>query len=74
MASINFRVAPGGARYLWTSEFVFRQVRPRLNPLFSRLTQDGLKAVVPAVSVSIEEGHVIILHIPVGIHHRSVGW
>jgi len=25
------------------------------------------------VPVPIEEGHVIILHIPVGIHHRSVG-
>jgi len=27
-----------------------------------------------AVSVPIEEAHVIILHIPVGVHHRSVGW
>ena len=46
----------------------------RTNPLPPRLTQHRLEAVVAAVSVPIEEGHVIILHIPVGIHHRSVGW
>jgi hypothetical protein len=44
----------------------------RINPL-PHLAQNRLEAVVTAVSVSIEEGHVIILHIPMGIHHRSVG-
>ena len=46
----------------------------KTNPLLPRLTEHRLIAVVTAVSVPIEEGHVIILHIPVGIHHRSVGW
>jgi hypothetical protein len=46
----------------------------RIKPLLSRLTQNRFEAVMATVSVPIEEGHVIILHIPVGIHHRSVGW
>ena len=39
----------------------------RTNPLPPRLTQHRLEAVMATVSVPIEEGHVIILHIPVGI-------
>lgn len=44
------------------------------NPLLPRLAQHRLKAVMTAVPMPIEEGHMVILHIPVSIHHRSVGW
>ena len=46
----------------------------RLTPLLSRLAQLGLEAVVAAVTRAIEEAHVVVLHVPVRIHHRSVGW
>jgi len=51
----------------------FPSAASRTNSLPPRLTEHRLKAVVTAVPVPIEEGHVIILHIPVGVHHRSVG-
>ena len=54
-------------------EMVIQFAASRTNPLPPRLTEHRLKAVVTAVSVPIEEGHVIILDIPVGVHHRSVG-
>ena len=57
-----------------TLTMVATSAASRTKPLPSCLTKNRLKAVVPAVSVPIEEGHVIILHIPVGIHHRLVGW
>ena len=46
----------------------------KTNPLPPRLTQHRLKAVMATVPGPIKEAHVIILHIPVGIHHCSVGW
>ena len=61
-------------KYFTLTSTVNPSAASKTNPLPPRLTQHRLKAVVTAVSMPIEEGHVIILHIPVGIHHRSVGW
>ena len=63
-------MAPG----VTLSKEVHPSAASKTNPLPPRLTQHRLKAVMATVPVPIEEGHVIILHIPVGIHHRSVGW
>jgi len=60
MKTIWFTVSPSAAS--------------KTNPLPPRLTQHGFEAVVTAVPVPVEKGHMVILHIPVGIHHRSVGW
>ena len=42
----------------------------RTNPLPSRLAQHRFEAVVTAVPVPIEEGHMVILHIPIGIQNK----
>jgi len=63
-------MAPG----VTLSKEVHPSAASKTNPLPPRLTQHGFEAVVTAVPVPVEKGHMVILHIPVGIHHRSVGW
>ena len=48
---------------------------PSLLPLsLPGLAYLGLEALMAAVSGPVKEAHVIVLHCPVRIHHRSVDW